>query len=345
MKGKKARLPLAILFSGVMIISFTFYFYQVFFASNFLVGQDSPYYLEIEKGTLFKDLVSKLNEEEVLSDALSFSFVAKILGYQDRVRSGRYLISPNTNNIEVVRKLRAGNQVPVKVTFNNARTKKDLSEKICKYLEMDPEDLEMKLRDPDFCEKYGKDTFSIVNIFIPNTYEMYWQQTPEELCDRMQKEYQHFWNQVRKDKAAALNLKRDEVTVLASIVQAETRWNDEKPRIAGVYLNRLKKEIPLQADPTLVFASGNFELKRVLNVHKEIDSPYNTYKNKGLPPGPINIPSIKSLDAVLDAEDHKYYYFCAKEDFSGYHNFAATIREHINNANRYQRALNRAKIK
>lgn len=345
MKAKKARLPLALLFTGVMIISFTFYFYQVFFAANFLVGQDRSYYLEIEKGTLFKDIVSKLNEENVLSDALSFSFVSKVLDYQDKVRSGRFLITPNSNNIDVVRKLRAGHQVPVKVTFNNVRTKRDLSEKVCKYLEMDPEELRSKLSDPDFCEKYGKDTFTIVNLFIPNTYEMYWQQTPGELCDRMQKEYQHFWNEVRKDKAAALNMKRDEVSILASIIQAETRWNDEKPKIAGVYLNRLKKEIALQADPTLVFATGDFSLKRVLNVHKKIDSPYNTYLYKGLPPGPINIPSIASIDAVLNAEEHNYYYFCAREDFSGYHNFASTIREHINNANRYQRALNRANIR
>lgn len=345
MKAKKARLPLILLFSGVMIISFTFYFYQVFFAANFLVGQDDPYYLEIEKGTLFKELVSQMNEDQVLSDALSFSFVSKVLDYQDKVRSGRYLINPNSNNIDIVRKLRAGVQVPVTVTFNNVRTKKDLCEKICKYLEMDPEQLEVKLRDPEFCKKYGKDTFTIVNLFIPNTYEMYWQQNPEELCDRMQREYQHFWNEVRIDKAAKINLKRDQVSILASIVQAETRWNDEKSKIAGVYLNRLKKGIPLQADPTLVFATGNFQLKRVLNVHKEIDSPYNTYKNQGLPPGPINLPSISSIDAVLNAEDHNYYYFCAKEDFSGYHNFASTIREHINNANRYQRALNRANIK
>ncbi len=345
MKGSRSKLPLVILFSGVMIISFTFYFYQVFFASNFLVGKDTPYILEIEKGTTFKALMNQLEKEEVTSDILSFAFVSKILGYQDHIKSGRYQIMPNTNNIDVVRKLRNGSQVPVKVTFNNVRTKRDLAEKICEYLEMDSKELETKLRDPAFCREFGKDTFTIVNYFIPNTYEMYWQTDSEELLERMKKEYDIFWNQERKNKIKRINLSQDEVSVLASIVQAEARFNDEKPRIAGVYLNRLKKGIALQADPTLVFALGNFELKRVLNGHKKIDSPYNTYKYAGLPPGPINIPSIASIDAVLDAEEHEYYFFCAKEDFSGYHNFAETIREHINNAKRYQRALNKANIK
>jgi UPF0755 protein len=280
-----------------------------------------------------------------VNDILSFAFVSKLMNYQEHVKSGRYLIEANSSNFDVIKKLRAGLQKPVKVTFNNARTKRDLSEKISKYLELDSQVLLEALRDEELCKEYEKDTFTIVNFFIPNTYEMYWQSDAKEVIRRMKMEYDKFWSEKRIEKAKNIGLSPDEVSILASIVQAETRWNDEKPRIAGVYLNRLRNGIPLQADPTLVFAHGDFEIKRVLKVHKEIDSPYNTYKNKGLPPGPINIPSIASIDAVLNAEKHDYYFFCAKEDFSGYHNFAKTIREHINNANRYQRALNRANIR
>lgn len=345
MKKKKSRLPLVILFIGVLIISFTFYFYQVFFAANFLVGKDEPRYVEIKSGTTFKQLMKDFDENNIVSDVISFAFVSKLLSYQDNVKSGKYLISPNSNNVDMIRKLRSGIQQPVKVTFNNVRTKKDLAQKVSKNLDISPEAIESKLRDPQFCVKYDKDTFTIVNLFIPNTYELYWNADAEEVLDRMHQEYEKFWNEDRLAKAVKLGLSRDEISILASIVQAETRWNDEKARIAGVYLNRLKKGIALQADPTLVFAHKDFEIKRVLNIHKQIDSPYNTYKYPGLPPGPINIPSIASIDAVLDAEMHEYYYFCAREDFSGYHNFAKTIQEHINNARRYQRALNKANIR
>lgn len=345
MKGKKSKLPLVILFIGVLIISFTFYFYQIFFSANFQVGEDESVTIEINSGMSFKELRDMLKEKQIVNDVLSFAFVSKLMKYQDHVKSGRYLIEANSSNFDVIKTLRAGLQKPVKVTFNNVRTKKDLAEKVSKYLEMDTEQLYLALRDPELCAQFEKDTFTVVNLFIPNTYEMYWQSGPEEVIGRMKNEYDKFWTDERIEKARQIGLNRDEVSVLASIVQAETRFNDEKPRIAGVYLNRLRNGIPLQADPTLVFAHGDFEIRRVLKAHKEIDSPYNTYRNTGLPPGPINIPSMTSIDAVLNAEKHDYYFFCAKEDFSGYHNFAKTIREHINNANRYQRALNRANIR
>ncbi len=345
MLSKKARLPIFLLFSGVVIISFSFYFYQVFFAANFLVGKDRPEYLEIRKGMRFKELTKTIQNQELASDIISFAFVSKVLDYQDHIKAGKYLIEANSNNIDIVRKLRSGIQQPVMVTFNNARTKKDLAEKICKYLEIEPDQLLAYMSDEEECEKYDKDTTSVINLFLPNSYEMYWNDDPDDVLSRMKKEYDRFWNDARLQKARELGLNQDEVNALASIVQAEARFNDEKPRIACVYLNILRKGIPLQADPTLVFALKKFDLKRVLNVHKEIESPYNTYKNKGLPPGPINVPSAASIDATLNAEAHSYMFFCAKEDFSGYHNFATTIREHINNANRYQRALNRANIR
>ena len=181
-------------------------------------------------------------------------------------------------------------------------------------------------------------------MFIPNTHEVYWTISAEQLLEKFKKEYDKFWNEGRLAKAKVLNMTPVEVSILASIVQAETRHNDESPRIAGLYLNRLKMGMPLQADPTLIYAIGNFDIQRVLNVHKEIDSPYNTYKYAGLPPGPINFPSIISIDAVLNHEEHNYIYMCAKEDFSGYHNFTASLREHNNNARKFQQALNRARI-
>jgi UPF0755 protein len=176
-------------------------------------------------------------------------------------------------------------------------------------------------------------------MFIPNTYEVYYNVSPEALVKRMNEEYHNFWDDNRIARQTALGLSKVEVSVLASIVQAETIKREEAPTIAGLYINRLRKGIPLQADPTLVFAVGDFTLKRVLNEHKQIDSPYNTYRNAGLPPGPINLPEIRSIDAVLNYTHSDYYYMCAREDFSGYHNFTNDYNVHMNNAIRYQRAL------
>jgi UPF0755 protein len=182
-------------------------------------------------------------------------------------------------------------------------------------------------------------------MFIPNTYEVYWDITSTQLMERMHQEYLKFWDDQKKEKAKVLGLSPKEVSVLASIVHAESQQHaDELPRIAGLYLNRLERNMALQADPTLVYAIGDFTIKRVLNEHKEIDSPYNTYMYTGLPPGPIRSPSIAAIMGVLDHEDHNYLYMCAKEDFSGYHNFASTLAQHNRNARLYQNALNRAKL-
>jgi UPF0755 protein len=181
-------------------------------------------------------------------------------------------------------------------------------------------------------------------MFIPNTYEIYWNISADQLMDRMFKEYNKFWNEERLQKAKDLKMSPPEVTTLSSIVLAESVKTDESPVIAGVYINRLRKNMPLQADPTLVYAARDFTIKRVLNVHKEIDSPYNTYKYTGLPPGPINLPGITYIDAVLNYKDHNYLYFCAKDDFSGYHAFATNLSDHMKNARRYQQALNKAKL-
>lgn len=329
---------------SVLAISMTFYFYQVFFSPNTLVESDQPYMLKIPTNAVFKNVNDQLYTDRVINDALSFGFVAKILGYQEAVKPGLYKIDPKMNNLQLVRMLRSGAQVPVKVTFNNVRTKEDLAEKITANLEVTQEQFLSLIQDSVYIRKFDFEEETIMSMFIPNTYEFWWNTSPEALFDRMYKEYQTFWTEERKQKAQALGLSQKEVSTLASIVQAESQKADERPKIAGVYLNRLKIGMALQADPTLVYATGDFTLKRILNIHKEIDSPYNTYKNAGLPPGPINLPDINSLNAVLNAEKHSYMYFCAKEDFSGYHAFAVTYTEHLNNARRYQTALNSAKI-
>ena len=329
---------------SVLAISLTFYFYQVFFVANTLVESDKPYLLKIPSNSVYKNVVDKLYEERVINDALSFGFVAKILGYQEGVKPGLYQIEPKMNNLQLVRMLRSGQQTPVRVTFNAVRTQEDLAEKISVNLEVSKEQFLELLQDSVYIRKFGFEEETVMSMFIPNTYEFWWNTSAAELFERMHKEYQSFWTEARSQKAQDLGLSKEEVSTLASIVQAESQKSDERPEIAGVYLNRLRIGMPLQADPTLVFAAGDFSIKRLSAKQMAIDSPYNTYKYAGLPPGPINLPDINSLDAVLNPEKHNYLYFCAKEDFSGYHSFAVSYDEHLSNARRYQRALNAANI-
>jgi len=329
---------------SVLGISLTFYFYQVFFSANTLIESDKAYLLEIPSNSVYKNVVDELYEERVINDALSFSFVAKILGYQEAVKPGLYQIEPKMNNLHLVRMLRSGQQTPVRVTFNTVRTQEELAEKISVNLEVSKEQFLELLQDSVYIRKFGFEEETVMSLFIPNTYEFWWNTSAEELFERMHKEYQNFWTEARSQKAQDLGLSKEEVSTLASIVQAESQKSDERPRIAGVYLNRLRIGMPLQADPTLVFAAGDFTIKRLTAKQMAIDSPYNTYKYAGLPPGPINLPDINSLDAVLNYEKHSYLYFCAKEDFSGYHSFAVGYDEHLSNARRYQRALNAANI-
>ncbi|MBN7811496.1 endolytic transglycosylase MltG [Algoriphagus sp. H41] len=341
---RKKFLLVTLIASSVLLISLTFYFYQVFFSPNTLVESEQPYILKIPSNAVYKQVSDQLYKDKVINDALSFGFVAKALGYQEAVKPGLYRVEPKMSNLELVRMLRAGRQVPVKVTFNNVRTKEDLAEKITANLELSQEQFLDLIQDSVYIRKFDFEEETVMGMFIPNTYEFWWNTSPEALFDRMYKEYEAFWTAERKQKAQAIGLTQKEVSTLASIVQAESQKSDERPKIAGVYLNRMKIGMPLQADPTLVYATGDFTLKRILNVHKEIESPYNTYKYAGLPPGPINLPDINSLNAVLNTETHDYLYFCAKEDFSGYHAFASTYSEHMANARRYQNALNAAKI-
>jgi UPF0755 protein len=342
---KKSKfLMIGVIAFSVLFTSLSFYFYQAFFSANTLVDVEEPVLLKIPREANFEQVRDSLLQNHIIKDLVTFSFVAKVMQYQDAVKPGLFKINPKMSNRELVQLLRSGRQTPVNITFNNVRTDRDLAEKITRNLEIKPTAFLEILQDSAYTAKFGFDRQTVLSLFIPNTYEVYWNITAIDLFDRMYKEYNRFWTADRKAKAAQLGLAPLEVSTLASIVQAETGKADERPKVAGVYLNRLRINMPLQADPTLIFAIGDFEIKRVLNVHKDIESPYNTYKYTGLPPGPINLPDISALEAVLSPQNHNYLYFCAKEDFSGYHAFATNLRDHMNNARRYQQALNAAKI-
>ena len=337
MKKRKIFAVFLVVFT-VLLTTFSFYGYQIVRTPNILVDKNDRILL-IPEGSDFSGVRDTLFKYNYVQDMVSFSFIAKLMDYDVSVKPGRYRLNKNMSNVAAIRLLRAGIQEPTYITFNTVRLKEDLATRITQNIEMTPVDFLFTLDRYGKENKKGFDENTELCQFIPNTYEVYWNISPDALIRRMEEEYERFWNETRTGKAAALDLTPVEVSILASIVQAEARNIDEGPVISGLYLNRLRKNMYLQADPTLVYASGDFTLKRVLNVHRQIDSPYNTYKYKGLPPGPINLPEIWAIDAVLDYQQHNYIYMCAKEDFSGYHNFATNLRDHNRNAERYQRAL------
>lgn len=266
-----------------------------------------------------------------------------VLPYK-KVRTGRYDVRRNTPILMLYRKLRNGQQDPVHLTIPTSRTIEKLSGTLSKKIMLDSLTLVNALQNEEFCQQAGYNTQTIPALFIPNTYEIYWDITLEGLIHRMQRENKIFWNAEREQKAKALNLSHEEICTLASIVDEETANDAEKPTIAGLYLNRLNKGMLLQADPTVKFAVGNFSLRRITGEHLRKESPYNTYLNLGLPPGPIRIASIAGVDAVLNHQQHNYLYMCAKADFSGTHEFAATFNEHKKNARNYIKALNARNI-
>lgn len=337
MKGRKIFVIFLLLFS-ILLTSFGFWTYQMLYSPNILVDKEERT-LIIRRGESFKSLQDRLYDAGIVNDLVSFSFLARLMKYDEQVKPGRYVLEPNMNNLQAIRMLRAGKQEPVNITFNNVRLIDELAPKITQTILMSEEEFNAALEEFLNTNTEGFTKENVIGMFIPNTYEVYYDISGSELIARMNTEYHKFWNQERLARADSIGLTPKEVSVLASIVQAESVKADESPTIAGLYMNRLKRNIALQADPTLVFASGDFTLKRVLNVHKEIDSPYNTYMYTGLPPGPINMPTIRSIDAVLSYQEHSFLYMCAKEDFSGYHNFARTLNEHLVNARRYQTAL------
>lgn len=302
--------------------------------------------LFVQPGSSYEDIKQTLLSDNIIIDEISFDRVAQLMSYKklQKPASGRYVIKNNMSNRQLVSMLRAGNQSPVNLTFNNARTIKDLSGKLSQNILADSTEI-FEFLNSNLIDGYGFTKETLMTLFIPNTYKVYWDITPVQLLERMIKEHQKFWNKERVAKAENLKLSLNQVYTLASIVDKESLQLEEKPRIAGVYLNRLNNNILLQADPTVVFAVGDFEIRRVLNKHLEYDSPYNTYKYAGLPPGPICMASISGIDSVLDYEKHEFLYFCAKPESNGGHAFSKTLSGHNQNALTYRKWLNERGIK
>lgn len=330
----------ALIFIGLSVILSMVVFsgYQYVFESNILVGK-ADRRICITEDMDFNGLLANLNDEGIVHEPLSFAFLSKIMGYRDNVKPGCYLLRMNMTNIEAIRLLRSGIQMEEKLTFSNARFIEDLADDLTKNTVADSTKMLQMLKDPLVAKKYGFTSETFIAMFIPNTYNLYWTSDENAILDRMKKEYTKFWTEERLAKAKAQGLTAIEVSTLASIVQNESLGRSEQPKVARLYLNRLKDGMILQADPTVKFALKDFSIKRVLKGHLEIDSPYNTYKSIGLPPGPISMPDVSAIDAVLNPATHDYLYMCSIGDGSEAHNFAKTNAEHNKNRKIYEENL------
>lgn len=317
--------------------------YRKYIKANTNVSQKVYLYIPTEAN--FKQVLDSIEVHHLLIDKETFMSLANDRNLSKRFKSGKYPIKKGMNNREILNMLIAGNQEPVDLSFRNIRLKEDFAAKASIKLEFDSLNLIELIDSTAFVKSYGFTKDNIYTMFIPNSYQMYWNVSAKDFFIRMNKEYLKFWNQERLAKASKLNLSPQDVIVLASIVDSEALMDKEMPTIAGLYLNRLHQGIKLEADPTVIFANNDFTIRRVLNKHLRKVSPYNTYMNHGLPPGPIMMPSINAIDAVLDHQTHDYIYMCAKEDFSGYHNFATNLTDHLVNARKFQAALNQRNIK
>ncbi len=319
-------------------------YYMAYYRAN-IRPEEKVAYLYVPTGAGVEQVLDSLRRLDVLVSEKRFLLAAGHKHFADHIRPGRYKLTDGMNNLDLLRKVSRGQQEPVKLTLSgNIRTNQRLAALLSRYVEADSAAVLATLEDSILVAEYGLRPSTVMGLFIPNTYEIYWTTTPKGLLQRMKKEYDAFWTVQRKEKAAAMQMTPQQVTALAAIVYEESLKNDEMPRIAGVYINRLSKKMPLQADPTLKYAAGDFTLRRVLDSHKNIDSPYNTYKYAGLPPGPICVPPPVAIDAVLNYERHDYLYFCARPDFSGYHNFSKTLDQHNRYAGEYRQLLNKNKI-
>ncbi len=345
MLKNKTFLAFALVIVTTLAATFSFYLWQVAQSPNLNVQGEKTFVLYIPQGAGYDQVVDSLHKNKIITDEIAFQFLTKWMEYRDKVKPGRYEIPPNSGNREIIGKLRMGAEDPVRLTFNNVRLKEDLIEKIGTKMAFDANDLLKILNDEAVCQEYGFSKENIMCMFMPDTYFIYWTLSPKEFMDRMKLEYKKYWTEERLAKAKSIGMSPIEVGIMASIVQSETNKKDEQPKVAGLYINRIQQGIPLQADPTVKFALNNFGLKRILNIHLSTDSPYNTYMNLGLPPGPIALPEPNALTAVLNYEKHDYVYMCAKEDFSGYHAFAVNYADHLANARRYQQALNERNIR
>lgn len=337
------RLISFVLFIGIIGACVAGYFYNKHFITKNISFTKKEVFLFIPKNSTQKSVFKQIKKLEITKDFESFKWLAKKKNYRGKnIVFGNYKIQNNWSNNQLINHLRAGNgRLDATVHFNNVRTLRNLADEMSKEIELDSDEIHSWLINPENAKKYGFNKQTIVSMFLPNTYRVDFDISVDALMKRMAKEYKKFWNKDRVAKLKKCNLTQSECATLASIVFSETNSKKDQKTIAGVYMNRLRIGMPLQADPTLIFALDDYTIRRVLIKHKKVDSPYNTYMYKGLPPGPINIPPASYLDAVLDYEKHDYLYFVAKEDLSGESNFAKTYSQHLIYARKYQNMLNK----
>ncbi len=340
-KTKKTLIiTLVILFIlGITGVSFLYYhlFYPQFHPAK-------KTYIYIDRDDTMDSVMHKIKNAGNPHSMKGLEWLSSYKKSEPSIRTGKYAIKPNDNAYHLFSRISRGYKEPVNLTIGSVRTIDQLARNISRQLMIDSTEIAQLLHNAEFQSSIGYNEQTLPSLFIPDTYQVYWDVSAEDLMKRMQKEYKSFWNEKRMAQAQKINMTPIEIATLASIVEEETNNAQEKPMVAGLYMNRLKRKIPLQADPTVKFALQDFGLRRVTNDHLKTISPYNTYLNVGLPPGPIRIASKPGLESVLNFTPHNYIYMCAKEDFSGTHNFASTLTEHMQNARKYWKALNERKI-
>jgi UPF0755 protein len=321
--------------------------YENMFKSNVHLNGKKFTYIYIKTDATFEDVLDELYSQNIIDDHASFEWMAKSMHLPEHINSGKYRIDSKMSNRSIVKMIVNGKQEKVKLFFNSQiRTKEQFIDYVSEKLEIEKGELEDYCSNDDIlANQYGLNSENFMSLVVPETYEVNWTTHINDLFILLEKSYNEVWTKAKKEKAKALGYSIPEVVTIASIVQSESAIKTEQQKIAGVYINRLKQDMRLQADPTVVFANGNFDVQRVLSADKEIDSPYNTYRYKGLPPGPICLVQPSSIDAVLNYSKHNYTYFCAKPDFSGYSNFTNDYKVHMKNAVAYQQALNQKGIK
>jgi len=329
---------------GFVVLALFLYVAYILFFPNIFLRTEEKAYLCIPDSSTYNDVQILLEKDAKIINMSAFKQVASLLHYGTKIRSGRYELKKGMTNFQLVRILRSGRQTPVRLTFNNIRTKEQLAARLGTQLMADSVSILVLMNDTAFLSQYGLTPNTAIAMFIPNTYEVFWNLNAKDLFERMNKEYTKFWTNERKEKAATIPMTPVQVSTLASIVEEETNNKTDRPKVAGLYINRLKSDMPLQADPTLKYAVGDFGLKRLTLKQILFISPYNTYRNHGLPPGPIRVASESGIDAVLNYTHHNYIYMCASETFNGEHKFASTWAEHQANAKRYQAKLNALNI-
>jgi len=338
---KKILVAIAII--GLAIAAYFAYFiYGAMLQPNTAFNNEEAY-IFVSTDAKYAEVREQL--EPLLKNIDNFDALAEQKKYTTNIKAGRFVIKKGMSNNDIINSIRSQNK-PIKIAFNNQERIEDLAGRIAFQIEADSLSLLHSMTDSKFLSKNGFNNYTALAMYIPNSYEIYWNTTAEGFRDKMLKEYNRFWNSNRIEKAKKLNLSKEEVIALAAIVHKETAKVDERPRVAGVYLNRIRRGMPLQADPTVIYAvkkkEGNFNrvIKRVLYKDLETDSPYNTYKNVGIPPGPIFMPDVSAIDAVLNSEKHNYIYFVANVKNFGYHKFAKTLSQHNQNKQEYVRWIN-----